>query len=104
MTMEPLRSEENDLRRIVRAISQLIQGRSNGHGNFSLTDDNSATSTQVTAINCKDVSHINITPQNANAANMVRTADVYVVPGNGSFTVYHAATSSTCNFSFSING
>lgn len=104
MTATPLRREERDPNRINEAIQQLQQGRSNAHGSFSLTSDNVATSTVVTAITCADASHVNLTPTNANAANMIRTADVYVVAGNKSFTVYHAATNLSCTFTYSING
>ncbi len=104
MAAIPLRREERDPGKINEAISQLQQGRSNAHGTFALDDDGAATTTTVVALTCSSASHVNITPTNAAAANMIRGADVFVTPGNGSFVVTHGATSSTLNFSYSING
>jgi hypothetical protein len=104
MTIRPIRREERDPRRINEAIEQLMQGRSNAHGSFALTDDGVATSTVVTAPTCASASDVNITPTNANAANAIRTTDLYVVAGNGSFTVHHAASALSRTFTYSING
>jgi hypothetical protein len=104
MTTRPLRRDEIDLKRICEAVEQLQQGRSNAHGSFELNDDGVATSTVVTAITCSSASDVNITPTNANAANAIRTTDLYVVAGNGSFTVQHAASALSRTFTYSVNG
>ena len=104
MSARPLRRDERDQNQINEAIQQLQRGRINAHGTFTLDDDNVAVSTAVDAITCAENTDVNITPTNANAANMIRTADVYVVAGAKSFTVYHDATALTCTFSYSING
>jgi hypothetical protein len=96
--------EETNPKRIIEAIEQLAQGRSNAHGTFTLTADGVATSTVVTAPTCGSASHVNITPTNANAANAIRTTDLYVVAANGSFTVHHAASALSRTFSYSVNG
>jgi hypothetical protein len=95
---------ERDLTRIVSAIRDLFQGRSNAMGVFTL--EAGATSTVVTAINCGAQSKISITPQTANAADALATtyiAAADVVPGQ--FTVTHANTADVDKtFSYSIQG
>ena len=104
MSTRPLRREEKDPRRICEAIEQLQQGRSNAHGTASLTDDGAATTTVVVAPTCSANSHVNLSPTNDNAANAIRTTDLYWVAGNGSFTVHHAASALARTFTYSING
>jgi hypothetical protein len=108
MTIRPIRREERDPRRINEAIEQLMQGRSNAHGSFTLTNDGVATTTVVNAPTCSSNSHVNVTPTTANAYHVMGwEADNswYIVAGNGSFTVHHAATAlANCTFTFSING
>lgn len=100
----PLRRVERDPNKVNEAIRALQEGRSNAHGTFSITNDGVATSTSVDALTCSDESHVGITPTNANAGNLVRTSDVYVVPGNKSFTVYHGATSNASTFTYEVQG
>lgn len=104
MTTRPLRRNETDPRRICEAVEQLQQGRSNAHGSFVLDSGGVATTTTVSAPTCSSNSHVNITPTNADAANAIRTTDLYVTPGDGSFVVTHAASALTRNFTYSING
>src|SRR5713101_8234521 len=80
---------ETDLYKLVRAIRELFEGRSNAVGTFTLTA--SATSTVVTAQNCSPSSFVYLSPQTAHAANDAATTSV--VAGNGSFTVTHANNS-----------
>lgn len=100
-----LRREEKELTRICEAVGQLQQGRSNAHGSFTLNGDGSATSTTVSAKTCAVGCHVNYTPNTAHAAAACQDGDFYIVAGNESFVVHHAATSETdCDFTFSING
>lgn len=95
---------ERDVGKIVQAIRDLFQGRSNAMGQFTLTAG--ATSTVVTAQNCGEQSRISITPQTSNAAAAVATT--YIDQSNvkpGQFTVTHANTGTTDRrFSYSIRG
>ena len=80
---------ETDLRRIVRGIRDLFEGRSNAVGRFTCTQ-NQAT-TVVTAKNCGPASEIFIQALTANAAAEVGNGTIYIsarVPG--AFTVTHA--------------
>ena len=102
MTTVAIRGKETNPQRIIQAIRDLQQGRSNAHGTFTLTGDGSATSLQVSAPTCAAGSQVNITATTANAAAI---SGVYVVAANGSFTVHHATTNnSDCTFTWSING
>ncbi len=71
------------------AIQQLIEGRSNAVGTFTLTA--SATSTTVTSPNCATTSVIVPFPSTANAANDFGLMSI--VPGKGQFVVTHANNS-----------
>lgn len=103
MTTEPLNRMEKNLTRICDAIAQLQQGRSNSHGSFTL--GTGVTSTVVTSRTCSTGTDVSVTPLTANAGNIIRTADFWIVPGNGSFTVHHANTANAdCNFTYSVNG
>lgn len=85
---------ERDLFRIVQAIRELIQGRSNATLQVTLTPG--ATSTVVDAINCSKDSEVFFTPRTANAAAALATT--YVAVGNitqGGFTVTHANNAQT---------
>jgi hypothetical protein len=87
-----LQSTETRLFRIVAAIMQLAQGRSDAVGNVTLTPG--ATATVVKAVNCGKDSRIFLTPQTANAAAAlayVQAADV----GLGSFTITHDSNAAT---------
>lgn len=78
---------EKDVFRIVQAIRQLIQGRSDATLRVTLTP--SATTTVVTAINCSKDSEVFLSPKTANAAVAVATTYVSSV-GQGTFTLTHA--------------
>ena len=85
---------ESDLVRIVFAVRQLMEGRSNATGTLTLAAG--ATTTTVAAVNCGAGSIVFLMPQTANAA--AAAATTYVQPGNvsaGQFTVSHANAAST---------
>jgi len=85
---------ESDLVRIVFAVRQLMEGRSNATGTLTLAAG--ATTTTVAAVNCGAGSIVLLMPQTANAA--AAAATTYVQPGNvsaGQFTVSHANAAST---------
>lgn len=103
MSTVALRGTETRLQRIVQAIRDLQQGRSNAHGAFTLTGDGAATSLVVTAQTCAAGSHVNVTPTTANAAALM--TGLYTIAADASFTVRHAATNDgDCTFTWSING
>jgi hypothetical protein len=81
--------QEKDVFKIVFAIRQLMEGRSNATGSVTLTP--SATTTTVTAPTCAAGSAIFLFPKTANAAGAIATT--YVLAGNvsaGQFIVTHA--------------
>jgi hypothetical protein len=83
---------EKDPFKIVRAVRELFEGRSNAVGAFTLVA--SATSTTVTAANCGAGSSVLLTPTSAQAATEVGNGTIYVsTVANGSFTVTHANNS-----------
>jgi len=91
-------SGESDLRRIVRGIRDLFEGRSNATGRFTVTQ-NQAT-TVVTAPNCGPDSEIFLQALTANAAAEVGNGTIYVSAiAPGAFTVTHA-NSATANRTF----
>lgn len=78
-----------DLRRIVRGIRDLFEGRSNATGRFTVTQ-NQAT-TVVTAPNCGPESEIFLQAVSPNAAAEVGAGTIYVsAVAPGAFTVTHA--------------
>lgn len=80
--------DEKDLRRIVRSIRDLFEGRSNATGQFTMTQ--SQATTTVTAPNCGSDSKIALIPRTSAAATEYGAGTWYisaVVPG--SFTVTH---------------
>jgi len=81
-----LSSTEKDLRRIADVVRQLVEGKSNAIGTFTITP--SATTTVVPAPTCSPGSIIMLSPQTANAAAALGTT--WTVAGTGSFTVNHA--------------
>lgn len=82
-------SGETNLYKIVRAIRELFEGRSNAVGMLTLTP--SASSTVVTAPNCGSGSTVLLTPKTANAAAEIGNGTLYIATvANGSFTVTHA--------------
>lgn len=83
---------ERDPFRIVQAVNELFQGRSNAIGECTLTA--SATSTVVSAENCGDESQVFLSPKTANAAAALATTYISAVT-NGSFTITHANNAQT---------
>ena len=80
---------ERDPYRIVRAIRELFEGRSNAVGTCTLAA--SAASTTVTAQNCGSGSKVFFMPTTAHAAAELAAGAMYVsAVGNGSFTITHA--------------
>jgi hypothetical protein len=77
---------EKDLRRIVDVIRQLMEGRSNAIGTFTLTAG--ATSTTVKAPTCSPSSIVLVSPQTQDAANDGATSSY--APAYGQFVVTHA--------------
>src|SRR5215467_11237146 len=89
----PIPSEQSPYK-IVRAVRELLDGRSNAVGSFTLTAN--ATSTTVIAPNCGVASTVLLTPMSAHAGAEVSGGALYVsVVANGSFTVAHANNSQT---------
>jgi len=99
--VNPIGATLFDIAQVVRGI---MLGRVNAHGEFTLTEND--TSTVVTTALCRPNSHVTITPQTATAAADVGSATgVYVVAGDGSFTVTHPNTADTDKtFTFGIIG
>lgn len=99
-----LQSGEMDLRRIVGAIRDLFEGRSNAMGSF--TCELNAAATTVTHPNIGPESKIRITPTTANAAAELGNGTIYVsAKALGSFTVTHANSATTeRTFDFCIAG
>jgi hypothetical protein len=92
LTLSPA---EKDIFRIVMAVRQLIEGRSNATGTFTLASA-PATSTVITAPTCGAGSIIVLMPQSANAAAAL--SGVFVTAANvtkGQFTVSHPASAQT---------
>jgi hypothetical protein len=85
---------EQDPFKIVRAVRELFEGRSNAVGVLTLTAN--AASTTVTAANCGVGSTVLLTPTSAQAATEVGNGTIYVsTVANGSFTLTHANNSQT---------
>lgn len=82
-----LQELERDVRRIVQAIRELTQGRSNATKQVTLTPN--AAATVVEAINCSKDSEVFLSPRTANAAAAVPTTYISAV-GQGTFTIAHA--------------
>ena len=87
LTLSPA---ERDLFRIVTAVRQLMEGRSNASGVFTLAVA-PATSTVVAAPNCGAGSVVVLSPRTANAAAAVAGTFVSAAAA-GSFTVQHASS------------
>jgi len=94
MSGPTLSVEERELARIVRAVRQLAEGRSNAVGAFTLTTG--AASTVVTAPTCGTGSSVLAFPKTANAAAELGNGTMYIgTVANGSFTVTHANNAQT---------
>lgn len=83
---------EKDPYRIVGAVRQLMEGRSNATGAVTLTA--AATTTAVTAVSCAAGSTVLLQPTTANAAAALATTYIGTV-ANGSFTITHANNAQT---------
>jgi hypothetical protein len=89
---------ERDLSRIVLAVRQLTEGRSNAVGSVTLTPDTGTpvTSTAVAAPNCGPGSAVLLFPQTANAAAALGTTYVPAADvAAGIFTIRHASAATT---------
>lgn len=85
---------ETNIRKIVQGVRELFQGRSNAVGTLTLEDG--AASTTVTAINCGQDSKVFLTPTTANAAAEVGAGTLYVSSvASGAFTLTHANNAQT---------
>jgi hypothetical protein len=85
---------EKDPYKIVRAIRELFEGRSNAVGTFTLSA--STTTTTVTSINCGSACTVVAEPMTANAAAEKGNGTMYISSVlNGSFVVTHANAVST---------
>jgi hypothetical protein len=94
MSGPTLSAEERDLTRIVRAVRQLAEGRSNAVGTFTLAAN--AASTVVTAPTCGAGSSVLVFPKTANAAAEIGNGTTYIgTVANGSFTVTHGNNAQT---------
>src|SRR5262249_15807123 len=84
-----LSPDEKDVYKIVRAVRDLFEGRSNAVGSFTLTPN--ASSTTVTAPNCGAGSTVLAFAKTANAAAEIGNGTMYIgTVSNGSFVVTHA--------------
>ena len=80
---------EKDPYKIVRAVRELFEGRSNAVGTFTLTAN--AVSTTVTAQNCGAGCTVLPFPKTASAAAELGNGTMYIgTVSNGSFVVTHA--------------
>jgi hypothetical protein len=94
MTATVLPLAESDLRKIVFAINQLAQGRSNAVGSITLTT--STATTTVTATNCGAGSTPLLTPTTANASAEFGNGTIRISSvANGSFVITHANSTQT---------
>lgn len=95
---------ERDIFRIVNEIIQILTGRQNNVGTFTLTPG--ATSTVVSFTNCAPGSSICFSPQTANAAAALATT--YIPAATilrKAFTVQHAnAGTGDRTFMFEVTG
>jgi hypothetical protein len=84
----PIPSEKDPFK-IVRAVRELFEGRSNAVGTFTLTAN--ASSTTVAAQNCGAGCTVLPFPKTASAAAEIGNGTMYIgTVNNGSFVVVHA--------------
>ena len=88
LTLSPA---ERDLFRIVAAVRQLMEGRSNAVGTFTLAT--AATATTVSAPTCAATSIVLLMPKTANAAAALATT--FVTPAKAAFVVTHLSAATT---------
>lgn len=85
---------EKDPTRIVQAIRDLFQGRSNAVGTVTLVEDD--TTTTVTALNVGAGSRVFLMPITANASADFASGGLYISSvGQGTFEITHPNTSDT---------
>jgi hypothetical protein len=85
---------EKDSYKIVRAVRELFEGRSNAVGAFTLTANIAATT--VPAANCGAGCTVLAFPKTANAAAEIGNGTMYIgTVNNGSFIVTHASNAQT---------
>jgi hypothetical protein len=85
---------EQDLEKLVTAIRQLAEGRSNAVGAFTLAAN--APTTTVTAVTCGTGSSVLAFPQTAAAAAELGAGTMFIgTILNGSFVVTHANNAQT---------
>jgi hypothetical protein len=89
-----LATDEKNPQRIVTAINQLAQGRSNAAGSCTLAAN--ASSTTVSAKNCGAGGVVLLSPRSAHAAAELAAGTLYVsAVALGSFTLAHANNAQT---------
>lgn len=97
-----LSPSEKDPVKIVGAVRQLMEGRSNAVGTVTLTNDGVATTTTVSAQTCGPNSVVLLFPATAAASTFLQGSSLYVATTNitaRQFIVTHAATA-TANLTF----
>ncbi len=96
-----LSPNETDPVKVNTAVRQLIEGRSNAVGTFTLSAN--VTTTNVTAISCSVTSVVIPHPQSVAAAADIPLMSI--TPGTGRFTVSHASNSNTArSFAYLVQG
>lgn len=103
-----LSPSETNLFRIVQAITQLMQGRSNAVGEVTLTPGVTSTvvdkSVSPAATNVGKDSEVFLTPRTAHAAAVIPTTFISAVD-QGSFVITHAASANVdLTFGFEARG
>jgi hypothetical protein len=94
MSALQLSPSETQLFRIVNAVRQLMQGRSNAAGSVTLAA--SAAATTVSAPNCAPTSQVFLFPRTAHAGAELAAGGCYIsAVGNGTFTITHANNAQT---------
>ncbi|MCZ7659194.1 MAG: hypothetical protein M5U07_15680 [Xanthobacteraceae bacterium] len=85
---------EQDPEKLVTAIRQLAEGRSNAVGEFTLVAN--STTTTVAAVTCGAGSAVLAFPKTAEAAAELGNGTMFIGSiANGSFTVTHASNAQT---------
>ena len=94
MSAYVLATDEKNPRKLVTAINQLAQGRSNAAGACTLAAN--AASTSVSAQNCGAGSVVLLSPRSAHAAAEIAAGTCYIsAVANGAFTIAHANNAQT---------
>ncbi len=103
--MKDIPPASTDLRTVVRAIRELIQGRSNAVTRVTLTAN--TTTTTFTTANINEDAEVFLTPRTANAAAALATTycSISRIAGDLTVTITHANTASTDRtFGVAIHG